>query len=313
MFFSKQDYEYLLSSLSKKYSLYNFIDSDYLTNMLDNLMINGYFEDLVLARDDMSKDMNPLFHISFKIQNYLYYKICKLCEEDIEVLLCLVEDKRRIINLILRKMKVEDDGKIDDYIMNIASLYNGAESFDSFVTRYVMAMIKGIPFIVEKSVTTNNIQSLEVDNNTKSKKKEKKKKKKNKLKEKPLVDEDKDPLVDNSDSLDFDKEEKLLLSDVIFNKCNSCLGSGSKDNFIEMVLMSDLVNSVNNIEDEKFKLYFLMRYGFMNESFYTREEIANILSVELLTIIEYERFTINKLREFMNKVINHYEDYILRK
>lgn len=365
MLFSKQDYEYLLNSLSKKFALYEFIDNNYLMNMLDSLMNDGCFEDLKIVADELSKDMNPLFHISFRIQNYLYYKICKLCEDDIEVLLNLVEDKRRVINLIFRKMKVEDDTKLDDYVMNIASLYNGVESFDSFVTRYVMSAIKGVQFEVEKAPVLCVAKEPEIVDD--KKKKNKGKKKKNKDKQKAIVSiietkpkevetktkkviEEVLPISVNTsiqEEIQVEIEEvtqevvdsQEIVSEVVseealdntgeesvpeiveektwyqkcLDKCEDIVGTGIRDNFITMVLMSDLVDKVTMIEDEGYKIYFLMRFGLMNESFYTREEIALVMDVSLEDVIKYERYTLSMLRDYINRAVNNYEEYILRK
>lgn len=357
MLFSEQDYEYLLDSLSKKFALYEFIDNNYLKNMLDNLINDGCFENLKIVSEELSKDMNPLFHISFRIQNYLYYKICKLCEDDIEVLLNLVEDKRRVINLIFRKMKVEDDTKLDDYIMNIASLYNGVESFDSFVTRYVMSAIKGVQFEVEKAPVVCVAKESEIVDDKKKKNKGKKKKNKDKQKaivsiietkpkkvtpEVPLASEN----TSNHDEVQIEDTEviqefadrqdtvcEVVSEDIIdiieesipeikeektwyrkcLDKCEENFGTGEKDSFVTMVLMSDLVDKVTTIEDESYKIYFLMRFGLMNDSFYTREEIALVMDVPLECVIKYERYTLSTLREYINRVVNNYEEYILRK
>ncbi len=344
MLFSKQDYEYMLNSLTKKFRLYDFIDQNYLINMLDSLMNNGTYEDLTISVDEATKDMNPLFYITFKIQNYLYYKICKLCEDDIEVLLNLVEDKRRVINLIFRKMNVEDDSKLDDYVMNIASLYNGSEAFDSFITRYIMSQIKGVPFTMEKntsvSVTSDKVEDVPKD------KKKKRKKKKEKIGiiviEKVISSTAPAPvsiasdlvepnaLVGESLSVPFEEPVVLVEEDdktpiinasvpqVSFyqkcmNKCDSIMGTFKKDSFIEMVLMSDLVNTFSFLQDERFKLYFLMRFGLMNDSFYSKEEIANILECNILDVIGFEKGVIVEIRNYFNRAFNSYENYILSK
>ncbi len=328
MLFSKKDYEYILSSLTKKFSLYDFITQEYLINMLDSLMDSGTFEDLTILYDDAKNDVNPLFYINFKIQNYLYYKICKLCEEDIEVLLSLVEDKRRVINLIFRKMKVEDDSKLDDYVMSIASLYNGMESFDSFITRYIMAQIKGVPFTMEKSASASTT-SDKLEEVPKDKKKKKKKKTTEKMKiivvekvvpstsslpdadlkvlEPVILEEQNDLIPDNVQILQVSLYQKCL------EKCEYIKGSLNKDGFIEMVLMSDLVNTISLLNDEAYKIYFLMRFGLMNSSFYSKEEIASIMECNILDIIEYEKKVIVDVRNYYNRALSSYESYILTK
>ncbi len=301
MLFSKQDYEYLLNSLSKKFTLYEFIDNNYLSNMLDNLMSNGCFEDLKISSEALSKDMNPLFNISFRIQNYLYYKICKLAEEDIDVLLTLVEDKRKIVILVFRKLKIDDFSKVDDYIMEIVSLYNGVESFDSFVTRYVMSAIKGVKFEVERVPIV--CSTKEMDKADKKKKKNKNKVKKNK---------------DGSIFCDSTKSDKVKIHEVsyydrIVQKCNLYKGSALKDNFIEMVLKCDLINEISFVDNEYYRVYFLMRYGLINETYYSIEEVSRICDISLEDVLSYERLTVEYLRNYLNRLVSDYEKHLLIK
>lgn len=311
MLFSKDDYDYLLNSLSKKFILYEFIDNDYLIDMLVSLMNNGCFEDLRVSSEDLSKDMNPLFNISFIIQNYLYYKICKLCEDDIEVLLTLIEDKRRIINLVLRKLKVEDNTKIDDYIMEVASLYNGVESFDSFVTRYVMATVKGIKFEVEKAPLLSAIKELEITD--KKHKKSKKKKTKNKtLESEKLRNTYSNDFVDGLDN-NINEYNEVSFYDKVLEKCNSYRGTAEETEFIKLVLKCDLVNKIAFEDDECYKMYFLMRYGFINGTYYSLEDVALICEISILQVITYEKNTIQYLRNCLTNIVDGYEKYLLIK
>lgn len=325
MFFSKQDYDYLFDTLSKKFVSYGFVDSNYIINLLDKLMNDGVFEGIDLRNTEISTDMNPQFYINFKIQNYLYYKICKSCEEDIDLLLALVEDKRRVVNLIFRKLKIDDSSKVEDYIMNAALLYNGVEAFDTFITRYVMATARGIPFEVERKVVDDKPKALDEDIG--SKKKKKKKKNKTKVIPGDKLDEEIDisqKIIVNENQehhdvpLEMVREEKieeniLSLYDIVVEKCKTISGTGIKDNFIQFVLMSDLFEVVESCEDEKYKLYFLMRFGLLNETYYNRSEIADIMECQLLDVIELERYTISYLKSYLNRTFINYEECILNR
>lgn len=295
MLFTKDEFDSLLSSLRNKFSLYHFISDDFLINLLTKLRDTGCYENLYISKDELTKDMNPLFYIGFKIQNYLYFKICSLCEDDIDVLLTLIEDKRRIANLVFRKLKVEDTSKFDDYIVTVASLYKGVESFDSFLTRYIMAQIKGIPFEIEKTSTVVEIENDVEDNKKKKKKKKKEKNNKN-----------------NINKLEEVAVQRTI-SDICFERCSKQLGTGIKDRFIDMVLLTNLVNSIEFDLDEKYKLYFMMRFGLLNDSYYTREEIAIILEIDIRNVLNFEKDTITKVRDYYNGLVNSYEDFILKK
>ncbi len=317
MFFSKQDYEYLLDNLTKKFNVYEFIDKNYLICLLDGLMNDGYYEDLCLQIENKST-INPLFDIGYRISSYLYFKICKRSIDDIDVLLTLVEDKRRVINLILNKMKVDKSDKIDDYVMEIASLYDGNESFDQFITRYIMCDIKGVSFTVSKPVIEEK-KALEEE----PKKKKKSKKKKNKhekiniqiinsasVKEEVVEENSTDTVVFEDDSVMPIIEESLY--DKCLKKCNSGVGTGSVDEFINYVLMTDIIDKVRCM-DEVYNIYFLMRYGLLNGSYYTREEISDIMDISLEEVINLERKTIIMVKEYLNRAVNDYERYLLTK
>lgn len=370
MLFSKQDFEYLYNSLSKKFSLYDFIDDNYLNSLLNSLCNTGSFENLTITKEEISSDVNPLFYLGFKIQNYLYYKVCKLAEEDIDILLVLVEDKRRVVNLVFRKLKVEDTTKLEDYIMNVATLYNGEEAFDTFLTRYVMSSLKGVSFEMVRKTKEEKEPEKIVD--TSKKKKKKKKDKKNKgsslVAEKPKKEDDvvfvsveesslnKDFIrgtgvscdsagtegiieeVNEPDTMEATNDwdtgvvlvedscckseevsdilevvEEVGYFDKVVEKCNLIKGTAIRDNFIGMVLMCDLVDKISFVDDECYKIYFLMRYGLMNGSFYNREEVAMICEISLEEVISYERRTINYLRNYLNQVVNNYEIFLLCK
>ena len=294
MLFSNEIFESLLSSLRNKFSLYNFIDDDFLSNLLTQLRDTGCYENLKISKDELNKDMNPLFYIGFKIQNYLYYKICSLCEDDIDVLLSLIEDKRRIGNLVFRKLKVEDTSTYDDYVVNAAILYRGRESFDSFLTRYIMAQIKGIPFELDK----NSNEAIPDNKEELSNKKKKNKKKANNINEN--VSKTKEVI-------------QKMMYEIVLDKCSKCLGTGHKDKFVDMVLLTSLVDSIQFISDENYKLYFLMRFGLLNHSYYTREEIAMMLDIDIREVLNFEKDIISKVREYYNSLVNNYEEFILKK
>lgn len=296
MLFSKTDYDYLLSNLKSKFNLYEMIDDSYLTNLLDCLMNDGKYEDLIIEVSNNS-DMNPLFYIGFKIQSYIYYKICRNIEDDMDLLLSLVEDKKRVVSLILRKFKIDDFSKIDDYIMNAALLYTGEESFDSFLTRYVMCSIKGTEFNVSKEVVSKVIVEDELD----TKKKKKKKKKANK-----------EGLVVSDDNVNSKKEVEVSLMDKIVSKCREVKGTYVRDSFIDMVLLSNILDNLDT-ENELYRVYFLMRFGLLNDTYYSRDEISNIALVSLEEIINIERDVLNRLREYLNSRVTKYEEYILSK
>ncbi len=333
MFISKDDYEYLYKSLKSKYGLYDFIDDNYILNMLDTLKETGKFEtiDIVTGCPEGS---NPLFYFSFKIQNYLYYLICKKSEDDVDVLLSLVEDKRRVANLVLKKMNNDDFSKVDDYIMEIALIYNGEESFDSFITRYIMSVIKGVSFEVTKIQVTPKVEVNEeiVKKNKKSKKKKNKGIKDGfdikviRSNETPTRNDEASELETNicdeskiqelsviPEVLTESEYKEPTLYEFVLDVCSRIKGSGIRDSFIDMILSSDLINKIDMLDNQNYKIYFLLRYGLLNDSFYTIEEISSIMKLCISDVLLFERHTIKLLRDYMNRTFDFYQEHMLVK
>lgn len=302
---TKKEIDEVISSLLKKFSVYE-LSEDYITNLVISLInqkknIDGNIIDI----SDFKNDLNPRFYISFKIQKYLYYSLVLKARDDVDVLIQIVEDKRRIASLVLKKLKC-DSNKSEDLIMDSLEFYDGSVTFDLFLTEFIMAKIKGISFEEKQkasSLAGDKVEELKKD-------------------EKPVINlvSSENKLTENislesEEALETDVLEDIIketLYDKCKNKCENIKGTALIDEFIKFVLMSDLINIIDCYSQE-FKVYFMMRFGLMNEYFYTRDEIAAIAEIDILAIIDYEREVINRIREFMNNSFINYEDYIIKR
>lgn len=260
------------------------------------------YDGIDISGFSVSENENPLFAISFFIQNAIYKKLCVLANTDDGVLLQLVEEKMKIASMPCRKYNFSDNNKKEDFLMEAFSCYDGSESFDNFIIRYFISKIKGVPFNKNKQVTENTLlgkQEVKGKNNSLKKKKTKMVTSKVESDDKKVTESKNDVVIDPY------SEAKRM--------CGNRIGSGCLDEFISVCREINLVTLITDNTDNQFKIYVLMRFGYINDSFYTRREIGNITGITFSNILLYEKQIIEYVRGFINKQLDGYSSYVLNK
>lgn len=324
MIIEKHELKQLINSLVLKFQNFDVISYDYIVDFV-NAIINDdkQFDGINIDNLDFKDDMNPQFFIQFKVQNYIYYKLCKLALEDADILLQLVDDKSRVMALICRKLNFEDTSKCEDFIMEAIGLYDASESFDVFLSRYFRTKIKGQDFILKKEENVSNVTTC-LD------KKAKKKQKKKKRKEKSVVITDigkKDAEHEVSEEIKEDNsidesvnkasiseiEEEIDVISYATGLCKNRVGSANVDNFVQLCRMVQLIQKIDIKGNLKYGTYLLLRFGYINNSYYDREEISQMLELNILEVINFERYTLRMVKDIINRKVDKYEEYVLSK
>lgn len=344
------------------------ITYDYISRFLDSILKEQTKYD-IFSNDipSLLTSSNPEMTIKYHIKNSIYYKLCLESSNDIDVLLFLTDDKRKIGSLVLKRLGVTDESKLEDYLIEAFSSFNGDENFNTFLTRFIMSKVKGTKFQSKSEIPSPVPQQAQEQP---SKKKKKKKKEKTTpyvppksnispvassitpKEEQPALQETErkeveSPLPLETTGLVIEPPPKILTivlsnevpiesptpleeknddeilssskSDVLnpFLECQKRVsnipGTGTIDTFIRACQETKIVGIVESYGSITYEMYLLLRLGFINKSFYTKEEISNILSLPISEIISYERHTWQEIKSILNNKFNTYEDYILSK
>lgn len=286
----EKEIDEIINSLFNKFNIYS-INKDYISNLVFSLINKKRNLDcIIIDTSDYRYDTNPCLYIFFKSQNYLYYKIVRKAIEDMDVLLLLINDKKSIVELILKKLNV-DPSKAEDYIIDSLEHYDGKILYSIFFVRYVKSRIKGI------SNKNLEIPMIEI--------------------EEQEVTQFADVVKENSIDTKISRRKSCddindNLYEQCMKKCNHVKGTFCKDDFIDLVINSAIFVDIQ-LYEEKFRIYYMMRFGYMNETFYSREEISSITGISIVNILEYEMKVIEKLKSYVNNLFDGYENYILKK
>ncbi len=273
----------VVNVLIKKFALFDCITEEYIEGFV-NAYVNGdgHYDGFDFGNEDCPLDTNPYLFVSFKIQSFIYLKLCRLANEDADILLMLVEDRRKIVNMIGRKLNFTDETKKEDYLIDALLSFNGEESLDTFITRYVMAKIRGVPFVLkEKNIVVK--QEQEIPSKGKGKKNKKK------IKNVAL----KPTRIDNSLSYDIDLK--------------GLNGSLVKDEFVNKVLDTGILDLIDYEIDKRFTIYILLRFGLLNGTYYSLEDIGTILGDSKLGL-SFEK----KMIDLLSKEVNFGADEAMK-
>lgn len=305
MFIDTKGINEITSSICDKFKNFNvdFTGRSYIMSFVCALNESkSTYDDIDISGFSVSENENPLLAVSFFIQNIIYKKLCVLANTDDDVLLQLVEEKMKIASMPCRKYNFSDNNKKEDFLMEVFSCYDGMESFDNFIIRYFISKIKGVPFKMKEVVEE---RTLPVEQNVKSKRNSLKKKKTKVVTGKVESDDKKVIESKNDVVIDPYSEAKRM--------CGNRIGSGCLDEFISVCREINLVTSITDNNDNQFKIYVLMRFGYINDSFYTRREIGNITGITFSNILLYEKQIIEYVRGIVNKQLDGYSSYVLNK
>lgn len=393
---SKKEQNEIVNSLFEKFSKTEVITYDYIKDFLSAILNDEPKYDIfTLKIPSNESSTNNTMDIKYIIQNNIYYKLCRLTEENIDVLMFLVEDRRSAATLILKKLGITDSSKTEDYLIESFSMFNGDENFNSFITRFIMAKVRGTKFQTKTEIDNARIQEKQdktVQEVTKKKKKKKKDKrsriqepqpvKQEEIKEavevtsapnpissftpkepeinsgvdeqiieqqvsassikeseeqvKPL--EGQDPTINQIEEVQEQRQE--IVNDTIpisklepsspvqepipqqeelipYVECQKrtgeISGTGTIDNFIRACQETKIVKEIQINNDPFYEMYLLLRLGFINKSFYTKDEISHLLGLSIIDIITYERTTWSIIKNILNNRFSNYEQYILSK
>lgn len=153
MILEKKERNSIIESSLKKFSKYAFISYDYVDNFIEAIVNEEKtYDGIDIGLKNINENNNVALYVELKLKDYLYLKICRVAQDDADVLLNLIEDTQKHALLVFKRMNVKDTNKCENYVMDAINNYDGLENFNTYLTRYLMAKIKGIPYVREEKV-----------------------------------------------------------------------------------------------------------------------------------------------------------------
>ncbi len=307
----------IIDSLLKKFADYSIITYDYIANFVKAFEDEDKsYDGFNLEIDFCPTDVNQYLYVIFKIQSFIYNKLCMMSLDDADILLALVNEKMRVVNMVARRFNFTDEQKKENYLIDALTMFDGTESIDTHITRYVIAQIKGVPFKTKKEeeekIRLQNVQEQAKQEALIQSKKEKKKNKKNKnvvlnkvssLEDLGKVNEE--PISNKVITTEQVPKEETVL-ELYLKKCNKAKGSKEKDEFVETFLNLGTYDLIDYANNKDYAMYILLRFGLINDTFYNITEIAQISDIDIRTILGFEKFTVEVMRLHINEKIDNY-------
>lgn len=152
MVLEKKNRNFIIESTLNKFRKYTFIDYNYVNNFIEAIINEEKtYDGINIVLGDLTDQENFALFVEMKLKDYLYLKVCKVAQYDSDVLVYLVEDIKNKALLVFSKMGLSDTSACEDYLIDAIADYDGLENFGSYQTKYIMAKIKGIPYVREEA------------------------------------------------------------------------------------------------------------------------------------------------------------------
>ena len=265
----------IVQLLYENFEKYNVFKEEYIHNFISAILAGKkMYAHMVIDVSDIKETEDISTYLLRKLTNYFYGILCRLAISNQAILTYLLEENYDLVREITQIMQVDEEHVVT-YMKFYFCYYDGQMEFKQFLRYYVTNRVKGIDI---------QFPSVVVDA------------KKKKTKEKIYVEE-----VKNNPYLAC---MELVQGRVGTGEIDSFIQLGNQINIIQYVETNGVVNK---------ERYLLLRFGYINHSFFTREEIAQILGIDIVEVIDYERELIDVMQQLLTSQMEHYGMNLLSK
>ena len=117
--------------------------------------------------------------------------------------------------------------------------------------------------------------------------------------------------IPSTEEVSVTKKLELSSYQRCLSKTKNIVGQEICDDFVRTVINLGIIYLLDYSSDKEFEMYILLRFGFINESFYTIEQIASIIEESIQKVLTYENMVLKTMKDAFDNKLNAYQDKIL--
>ena len=117
--------------------------------------------------------------------------------------------------------------------------------------------------------------------------------------------------IPSTEEVSVTKELDLSPYQRCLSKTKNIVGQETGDDFVKTIINLGIIDLLDYSNDSEFEMYILLRFGFINDSFYTIEQIASITDESIQKILTYENFILKTAKNIFDNKLNAYQAKVL--
>ncbi len=259
-------YENIINSSNQIKQIISLTDPVFLINVLNDIdkfevVIYGY---KVKINENENIDIDCYYLLELK--NVIDIYLCYVAGFIDDLLIEMYLDSMEVIDFICRRLKINHDVSLDNYLQECLPLYEGPELLSVSMVRWIRDFKAG-----------------------------KKINKKGKINQDSLIEEE-----------TLEESKKLNSYDELRKNIISYDGNCPNDEFVCFFRTLNVESCLDFSNLDEYKKYILLRFGFVDGKYLDINQIAEVLNLDKTILIQYEKKTIYLVRECLNYQFDSY-------
>ncbi len=259
-------YENIINSSNQIKQIISLTDPVFLINVLNDIdkfevVIYGY---KVKINENENIDIDCYYLLELK--NVIDIYLCYVAGFIDDLLIEMYLDSMEVIDFICRRLKINHDVSLDNYLQECLPLYEGPELLSVSMVRWIRDFKAG-----------------------------KKINKKGKINQDSLIEEE-----------TLEESKKLNSYDELRKNIISYDGNCPNDEFVYFFRTLNVESCLDFSNLDEYKKYILLRFGFVDSKYLDINQIAEVLNLDKTILIQYEKKTIYLVRECLSYQFDSY-------
>lgn len=294
---SSKDFEKVIDELLKDFSDFPFINREYINNILLKFQNKAFTFEGINVVVDLKENDNVYYYLLFQTKSILNQILCQKASCDEEILLGLMIKYGEKIKPYMQKLKIDINNPLyDQYFEEAIINFDNSKDLELHIVNYLKNRFNGkyVPIKSDKQIVFKG----------KSKISESKKETAKETPIKEVIEEEHYITIGEIDNSPNQKKKKLK---VINTEEVTVKQSKPIDKYSYLFNALGLKNTLSNSENSEYNLYISLRYS----EFYSLEDFEKTAKISRLSLYEYEKYTVEKIKEKLSRQLDREINLIL--
>lgn len=299
------DLEKIIDKLLSDFADFSFIDRKYLNDLLMKFQSKTFTFEGITVNVNCEENDNVYYYLLFQAKFLLNQVLCKKAKDDEEILLQLMITYNSKIEPYMKKLKIDTNSPLyDQYLEEAIDSYDGSKDLELYLINYLKNIFNG-KYKPEKSNrvlvhkgnghSINQVEDNKVSNITSLEK--------TSNSETFIAIGETDSKPKKASKSNKNKQRVVKTEEVTIEKDRN----KEKNKYIFLFNFLKLNDSLSKSDNPEYNLYISLRFN----KYYSLKEIEETAKISKVSLYEYEKYTVERIKEELNQKLDSEINLIL--